>query len=118
MKLNVAFINERISDQTNYKGQQLLVHTMIIYDAELEADSHYGPTVYSLDSTFLPEWKQRDIEVRLYDAKLIIESLKRDPNQIGTGSISIELDPSQLPVYPIDSYEDDCRLYDLEGYKK
>lgn len=115
MKLKVAFINERISDQTNYKGQQLLVHTMIIHDAEHETDTHYGTIVYRLDSTFLPKWKQRDIEVRAYDAKLIIESIMRDPSQLKCGEISIHLNPSEFPLYPIDSYEDDCRLYHLEG---
>ena len=39
----------------------------------------------------------------------------RDPSQLKSGEISIHLNPSEFPLYPIDSYEDDCRLYHLQG---
>ena len=115
MKLKVAFINERISNLRNYKGEQLHVHTMIIHDSDLETDRFYGTTIYKLESTFLPKWKQRDIEVRTLESKRIIESLERDPSQIG-GEIIIRFEPDTLPMFSSDSYEDDCRLLELDDY--
>lgn len=99
----------------NYRGQQLYVHTVIIYDSEKDTDEYYGTVVDEFDSTFLPEWKQRDIEERTHEAQRIIESLERDPSQIG-GAISIRIDPKNIKESLCDSYVDDCRLLKIEGY--
>ena len=116
MKLKVAFINEKISELINYRGRQLSVHTVIIYDSELDTDEHYGTVVYQFESTFLPEWKQRDIEERTKEAERIIESLERDPSQIGSGRIRIKISPNEGEMFPCDNYEDDCRLLKSDGH--
>ena len=49
MKLKVAFINEKISELINHRGQQLSVHTVIIYDSELDTEEYYGTVVYQFE---------------------------------------------------------------------
>lgn len=105
MDLKIAFSKAQKSSLTNYKGDQLLVHTVLIIDQDLSnKDKLY--TVYQWDSTFIDKWKERDIAESIDKAKAIIEFYRKH------GKIGFEINPSDFTMNVDDQYENDCKVYE------
>ena len=74
MDLKVAFSKAEKSNLTNYKGEQLLVHSVLIIDEDLSNDDELY-IIHQWDSTFKPEWKDRDIAEATNKAQAMIKSI-------------------------------------------
>lgn len=103
MDLRVGFSKAEKSDLTNYKGERLLVHSVLIFDEDLSNDDELY-IVHQWDSTFTPEWKDRDIAEATNKAKAIIKSI------LETGEIGYRIEPKGLTVVVGDQYENDCKI--------
>lgn len=102
MDLKVAFSKAEKSDLANYKGEQLFVHSVLIFDEDLSNDDELY-VVHQWDSTFTPEWKHRNIAEATNKAQAIIKSI------LERGEISYRLEPKTLTVIVGDQYENDCK---------
>jgi len=107
MDLKVAFSKAEKSNLTNYKGEQLLVHTVLIFDEDLSNDDELY-IVHQWDSTFKPEWKDRDITEATKKAQAIIKSILENGD---SDEISYRLEPSTVIIG--DQYENDCKVYEV-----
>lgn len=106
MNLKIAFSKAEKSDLNNYKGEQLFVHSVLIFDEDLSNDDELY-IVHQWDSTFKLEWKDRDIAEATNKAKAIIKSI------LGTGEIGYRLEPKNLTMMVDDQYENDCKVYQV-----
>lgn len=105
MDLRIAFSKTEQSDLTNYKGEELLVHSVVIFDEELSNEDEIH-IVYQWESTFTPQWKDRDIAEATKKAQAIIKSILENGY---SDEISYRLEPSTVIVG--DQYENDCKVY-------
>ncbi|EPL0898412.1 hypothetical protein LJ601_002208 [Acinetobacter baumannii] len=106
MDLKVAFSKAEKSNLTNYKGEQLLVHSVLIIDEDLSNDDELY-IIHQWDSTFKPEWKDRDIAEATNKAQAMIKSI------LATGEIGYRLEPKNLTMIVDDQYENDCKVYQV-----
>lgn len=106
MNLQVGFSQAKKSDLTNYRGEQLFVHSVLIFDEDLSSDDELH-IVHQWDSTFTHEWKDRDIAEATNKAQAIIKSI------VECGEIGYRLDPRDLTMIVGDQYENDCKVYQL-----
>lgn len=107
MDLRIAFSKTEQSDLTNYKGEELLVHSVVIFDEEL-SDEDEIHIVHQWESTFTPQWKDRDIAEATKKAQAIIKSILENGY---SDEISYRLEPSTVIVG--DQYENDCKVYQV-----
>ena len=103
MDLRIGFSKAEKSDLTNYKGERLFVHSVLIFDEDLSNDDELY-IVHQWDSTFTPEWKDRNIIEATKKAQAIIKSI------IERGCIGYKVEPKYLTVLVDDQYENDCKI--------
>ena len=107
MDLRIAFSKPEQRDLTNYKGEELLVHSVVIFDEEL-SDEDEIHIVHQWESTFTPQWKDRDIAEATKKAQAIIKSILENGD---SDEISYRLEPSTVIIG--DQYENDCKVYEV-----
>lgn len=109
MNLQIGMTKEIPSNLKNYKGEDLLQHTIIIFDED-ESTPESLCIVHEWDSTFISKWKERDVLEAARKAKRIIKAIMEDPTMLERNEISYKIDPSQV-VVTSDEYENDCKVY-------
>ena len=107
MDLRIGFSKAKQSDLTNYKGEKLLVHSVVIFDEELSCEDEIL-VVHQWESTFTPQWKDRDIAEATKKAQAIIKSILENGD---SDEISYRLEPSTVIIG--DQYENDCKVYEV-----
>lgn len=107
MDLKIGFSKAEHSNLTNYKGEALLVHSVMIFDEEL-SDEDEIHIIHQWKSTFTSQWKDRDIAEATKKAQAIIKSILENGD---SDEISYRLEPSSVIIG--DQYENDCKVYQV-----